>query len=55
MIPLDELTDVIADEIQRLVREAMSATLPCDLGDACVELACEIADNVVHRITAEAN
>ena len=52
---MDDLTDHIADEIQRLVSEAVSGILPCDLGDACVELACDAADAVTMRLTACTN
>ena len=52
---MDDLTDHIADEIERLVREAASGMLRCDLGDACVELACDAADAVTMRLTAHTN
>jgi len=41
---LDEWTDVIADEIENLARDAMRGRLLCDLGDACVELALAIRE-----------
>ena len=55
MDDMDSLTDYIADEIEGLVREALSNALPCDLGDACIELAISAADAVIHRLTAASN
>jgi len=55
MEEMDDLTDHIADEIERLVLEAASGMLPCDLGDACVELACAAPDMVTMRLTAHTN
>lgn len=52
---MDELTDPIADDIERLAREAMRGEIPCDLGDACVELACDLVDAVTHRLTSPLN
>lgn len=51
----DELADLIADEIKRLVIEYHEGRLACDLDDACVELACEAQDHVKRHLTAVAN
>lgn len=55
MDEMNTLTDYIACEIERLVGEVVSGILPCDLGDACVILACYAADMVTMRLTAVSN
>ena len=51
----DELADVIADKIKALVIEYHEGRLPCALDDACVELACEVQNDVTRNLTAAAN
>jgi hypothetical protein len=51
----DQLADLIADEIKRLVIEYHEGRLVCDLDDACVELACDVQDHVTRHLTSAAN
>jgi hypothetical protein len=55
MDDMNYLTDAIADDIECLVREAISGILVCDLKDACVDLACNAADMVTMLLTAVSN
>jgi hypothetical protein len=54
-VSTNELADLIADEIKRLVTEYHEGRLACDLDDACVELAREVQDHVTRHLTAAAN